>query len=44
MGKDTQNNLYYFIISFIKEKKYTQLTAKNKRPMQKKTTAWHVGI
>ena len=44
MGKDTQNNRYYFIISFSKEKKYTQLTAKNKGPMQKKTTAWHVGI
>ena len=45
MVKDTQNNLYYFIISFSKEKKYTQVTAKNRRPMQKKTTAaWLVGI
>ena len=30
MGKDTQNNLYYFIISFSKEKKSTQVAAKNR--------------
>ena len=29
MVKDTQNNLYYFIISFSKENKSTQVTAKN---------------
>ena len=45
MVKDTtQNNLYYFIVSFSKEKKSTQVTAKNRPPMQMKTTAWHVGI
>ena len=44
MVKDTQNNLYFFIISFSKKKKSTQVAAKNRRPTQKKTTAWHVGI
>ena len=44
MVKDSQNNLYNFIISFSKEKKYREVTAKNRRPMQKKTTAWLVGI
>ena len=29
MVKDTQNNLYYLIISFSKENKSTQVTAKN---------------
>ena len=28
MVKDTQNNLYYFIISFSKENKFTQVTTK----------------
>ena len=29
MVKDTQNNLYYFMISFSKENKSTQVTANN---------------
>ena len=29
MVKDTENNLYYFIISISKENKSTQVTAKN---------------
>ena len=37
MVKVTKNNLYYFIISFSKEKESTQVTEKNRRPMQKKT-------
>ena len=36
--------IHFFIISFSKEKKSTQITAKNRRPIQKKTTAWHAGI
>ena len=47
MAKDTQNNLYYFMISFSKENKSTQASycEKWKRlPMQKKTTARHIGI
>ena len=39
MVKDTQNNLLFHYL-FFKGKKYTQVTAKNRRPMQKKTTAW----
>ena len=38
MDKDTQSNLYYISLFLqFKGKKYTQVTAKNRRPMQKKT-------
>ena len=37
-----QSLLFHYLI--LKAKKYTQVTAKNRRPMQKKTTAWLVGI
>ena len=45
MVKDTQNNPFYFIISFSKEKKYTEVTAKNRRPNTRENhcmVRWHL--